>query len=128
MAITKAPGPTFKITATTTYKLTNASDESAAGGVLIQIVDDNTLSASIVVKAQAHAIGAAPATDAPLAIPYRSLNVNGTAGTGAYVTTALTTNALIYVPSLGMDVFLDVTFVSGSATVYVTPVTGAASI
>ncbi len=63
-------------------------------------------------------------TDAFLAIEYRGGNVNGTAANWGYVSTALTTNSLIFIPAGGMEVALVVTFTSGAATIRVTPVLG----
>lgn len=42
----------------------------------------------------------------PVAIPYQSLHLNGSAGTGALVTTAITTDSMIAVEADGLEVCL----------------------
>ena len=124
MATVQMAGPKFTITGSNVYKLGGSSNESDAGGVLVHIVNDGTLSATITVQGQSRQLEIAKDADAPLAIPYRAINVNGVAGTGAYVTTAITTNSIIFVPSNGMDVILSVAWVSGSASVYTVAASG----
>lgn len=128
MATLKMQGQKFTIGATNAYKLSNASNEGENGGVIVHIVNDGTFVGTITVKAQANAIDQLNGTDSLLAIPYRSLNVNATAGTGAYVSTAITTTSLIFIPAGGLTPVLDVAWTSGTASVYVTPVLGSCAV
>ena len=124
MATVQMSGPKFTINGSNVYKLGGSSNESDAGGMLVHIVNDGTLSATITVQGQSRQLEIAGAADAPLAIPYRSINVNGVVGTGAYVSTAITTNSIIFIPANGMDVILSVAWVSGTASVYTVGVGG----
>jgi len=119
---------TFVLNSADTYVLGDASD-GLVGTFAVHFVDDNTFSGSVSVKARSRAISNGASTPAFLAIPYLPLNLNGSAGTyGTGVTTAITTNSIILVPASGLEIALDCTsYTSGSATVYVTPVVGAAA-
>lgn len=69
--------------------------------------------------------GRAKGQAAFVAIPYTSLHVNGAVGTGAQVTTAITTTSLIQVRVAdGMEVALLVTYSSGAMEVVVVPTAG----
>lgn len=59
------------------------------------------------------------------AVPYISTHTNGAAGTGAYITTAITATSQLLIPSHGQEIALDLTQTSMVATVYVTPIEGA---
>lgn len=59
---------------------------------------------------------------------YKGLYVNGAAGTGALVSTAITGSSVILVPASGQQISLNVTALSaGTFTVYAVPVAGAAA-
>lgn len=58
------------------------------------------------------------------AVPYVKHHLNGAAGDGTLVTTAITGTSLITIPATGQEVALDLTQTSGVATVYVTPIEG----
>jgi hypothetical protein len=129
MAIaTPMKGTKIAVPATSIVKIGDASDVGENGGWVVQIVDTSSLSASIVVKGQCLQVTRENVADQWLAIPYRGLNVNGTVGTGLYVSTALTTNSLIFIPAGGLTVGLDVTFTSGTGVIYVTPVIGSCAL
>ena len=124
MATIRNLGSTFTLSSSGDWSVGNASDEGQAGGMLIQIVNGGSLSATITVKAQNSRVFRESAADSFLPVPYRSINVNGSVGTGGYVTTALTTNSIIFVPAGAQEVVLSCSYTSGTATVYVTPVIG----
>lgn len=61
-----------------------------------------------------------------LAVPYISVNTNGTAGTMLPITTAITGSSQLLIPSHGQEIALDLTNTSLVADVYVTPMEGSA--
>lgn len=128
MADVQVPaGSPFIIQSGDQFILGDSSDEGVNGGWLVQIVDDNSFSGSISVTAQSLV-----ATRSGLAvfddIDYRGGNVNGTGADWSYVSTALTTDSIIFIPAGGMTVALNCgTYTSGSVTVYAQPVIGACS-
>lgn len=128
MAVLQPTGPWFVIDGANTYKLGSADAGGGSGGWVIHLVDTGSFSGSIAVQGQARALELAGAADALLAIPYRALNVNGTVGDGGYASTAITTESLIFVPAMAIDVALVVTYTSGSMTAYVTPMVGSCGI
>lgn len=130
MATIQLTGPVCNIpTGANIFKLTGASDEGQAGGVLVQLVGTSLVGLSITVSGQSHAIEVAGATDVPKPIVYRSLYVNGAVGTGAYVSTAITTDSIIFIPGCGMTPILNVTaFTSGTLVAYITPIIGSAAL
>jgi hypothetical protein len=130
MATLQLSGPVCNIpTGANIIKLTGASAEEQAGGVLVQLVGTTLSGLSITVSGQSHAIEVAGATDVIKPIVYRSIYVNGAVGTGAYVTTAITTDSIIFIPSCGMTPVLNVTaFTSGTLIAYITPIVGSAAI
>ncbi len=119
---------TFVINAADTYVIGDVSD-GLVGTWAIHLVNDNSLSASITVKGRSRAIGQGASTPAFVAIPYLPLHLNGSVGTyGTGSSAALTTTSYILVPATGGQIALDCTsFTSGSATVYCTPLVGAAA-
>lgn len=132
MATIRGQSQTFSINASNDYVLGNSSDVGENGGWIVQLADTGSYSGSVVIKAQSRMIDTLTAqgittADAFLAIKYRGGNVNGTAADWSYVSTALTTNSLIFIPAGGMDAVLSVTFTSGTAVVYVMPVLGSCS-
>lgn len=128
MATVQVSSTPITINGSNTYVLGSASGDDENGGFLVQIVDDNSLSASISVSAQSTAIRASGASDSFASIKYRGGNVNGTAADWSYVSTAITTNSMLWIPApSGMIVALVVTFTSGSATLYAQPSRGANS-
>ena len=57
MATVQMTGPKFTINGSNVYKLGGSSNESDAGGVLIHIVNDGTLSATITVQGAVPTVG-----------------------------------------------------------------------
>jgi hypothetical protein len=104
----------FSINATANYLLTDVGD-GAVGLLVVHILDTSSYSGTITVKAKAKG---APST-AYVAIPYIKLHLNGSVGDGSQVSTAITTTSVIALDATGLDVSLDVTYTSGTATVYV---------
>lgn len=123
-----AKGFPHKITVDEYVKLGDSSDVGDNGGWIVQIVDVSSLSASITVVGQCLNVTRQNSADIWVAIPYRSLHVNGSVGTGAYVSTALTGNSLIFIPAGGMTVALNVDWTSGAGTIYATPVIGSCAL
>jgi hypothetical protein len=104
----------FTINATANYQLTDVGD-GAVGLLVVHIVDGGAYSGTITVKGRAKG----NTSGTYVAIPYIKLHLNGAVGDGSQVSTAITTTSLICLDATGLDVSLDVTFTSGSATVYV---------
>ncbi len=104
-------------------------DGSGAFGsaIAVQVVDTGALSASISVTARSRVRAAADDAVAFVAIPYKKLWLNGVAGDNTYVSTAITTHSLIVIPASGLSIALNVTFTSGTATIYWTPVESGAA-
>lgn len=90
----------------------------SVAGWLISIVGSGTW--SITVKAR---LGGS--ADTQMAVPYKKHHLNGAVGDATYVSTAITGNSLIFVPSEGMDVDLHCTsYTSGSPVITGRPVVG----
>lgn len=96
------------------------------GTLVLQIVDEGALSASIVVKARSRLPDAS--ADGVGFVDWRYSNdfVNGALGDGTMVSTPLTGNSLIRIPASGVQIGLDITFTSGKGKVYVLSLEGAA--
>lgn len=134
MAVVRGMNPSFKLSSTengtNTYVIGGMPSERDTGGLLVQVSDLGSLSYSMTVKGQNIQItkdrgaGTTPADDFE-AIPYRKLNLNGTVADGSIVTAAITQKCIIWIPAMGMEVALDVTFTSGTGAVYVYPCLGA---
>ena len=104
----------FSINATANYLLTDVGD-GAVGLLAIHIIDTSSYSGSITVKAKAKG---APST-AYVAVPYIPLYLNGSVSDGVQVSTAITTTSVVCIDATGLDVSLEVTYTSGTASVYV---------
>jgi hypothetical protein len=103
----------FTMDGTNNYVL---GDVGPRGGVMTVQLDGVTGTRSVVVK------GRAKGATAWLAIPYRPLHLNGSAGDGVEVSTAITTHSLIQIPIAdGVEVSLENTHTSGSMTVVAYP-------
>lgn len=124
MATVRNVGPNFTLNASNVYVLGDTSDEQANGGFLVQIIDGGSYAGSIVVQAQSWQARRLGLSDNFVPIEYRGGYVNGSAAAWGYISTALTTNSLLFIPAGGMEVALSVTFTSGSASALVIPVTG----
>lgn len=126
IAASAVPG-NEQYTGTQTFVLGNAGDE-VVGMIAVHILDTGSLSANIVVKSRSGLRIAGFGGDdiAFAAVPYVSHHLNGVAGTGAYVSTTITTTSMLLIPATGEEIALDVTYTSGTATVYWGPYQGAA--
>lgn len=117
----------FTIDGQNTYILGDASNR-VVGTFAVQIVNDGVFVGSITVKARSRVPEADDDGVAFVATVYEKLNLNGAVGDGSLVSTAITTSSLILIPASGLQVALDVTaYTSGTATVYITPLEGAAA-
>jgi hypothetical protein len=126
MATIKVSGK-FPIDAGNTYIL-GSPDALTGGALTLQLVNDNTLSASIVVSGRSLQGDALTDDVAFVPIVYKKLYLNGSVGDGSLASTAITTNSLIEIPASGMQIALVVTYTSGSASGYVMPTTGGAAV
>ncbi len=117
----------FTINASDTY-IIGSPDALTGGSLTVQIVNDATLSASIVVSARSLQGDALSDGVAFVPIVYKKLYLNGSVGDGTLASTAITTNSLIEIPASGMQVALVVTYTSGSGSCYVMPTTGGAAV
>lgn len=114
----------FNITTNDTFVLGDGS-ENNVGVFVLDIVPNGGATGTITVQGRASNIGGvSTTTPAFVAIPYQSLHVNGSVGTGAFVTTAITSRTLILVPASGISVALSMASVSGTWTVYARPLNG----
>lgn len=121
MAITLLASPTFTATlnAANTYQLPAGSSgpTSPVSRWVIEITNSGTFNGTLIVKARL-----AGNNGTFVAVPYVNLFLNGSVGTGALVSTNLSTGAmtggsLIEVDASEMEVAVDCTsFTSGSAT------------
>lgn len=111
---------------TNNYVLGDTNND-LVGTWAIMVVNTSSLVASIAVKARIR--GPYAATDAVGFVPisYLKLYLNGAVGDNTLVTTAITDTSLIFVPASGLSVSLDVTFTSGTGTIYSWPLEGAAA-
>lgn len=109
MANVAAIEPQFRIGATNNYVV---GDVGPGGGVVTLQLDDQMFNGTITVKGRARG-----ATNF-LAIPYTKLHLNGSAGDGTVVSTAITSTSLIQVVvGDGVDVSLEATVTGGSMLV-----------
>lgn len=123
MAVIAHRTSSFTITAAGLYSLGTGSN-AVSSVINIQFSDLSSFSGSIAVKARNIAAAALyPSVDtvAPVGMPYTKWFLNGSAGDGTTVTTGITGNSLIQVISSGMEIVLDVTYTSGTMSVYFTP-------
>lgn len=104
------------------------AEDMGASAWSIHIVDGGAYSGSILVKARGRGIQADKDSVGYVQTLYRKLWLNGVIGDGSLVGTAITTHSLIIVPSSGLSISLDVTFTSGSAKAYISPVIGSPAI
>lgn len=115
---------TFTISAAGLYSIGTGS-KGQNSLINIQFSDLSSFSGSIAVKARNMAAAVVyPSVDtvAPVGMPYTKWFLNGSAGDGTTVTTGITGNSLIQVTASGMEIVLDVTYTSGTMSVYFTPV------
>jgi hypothetical protein len=108
---------------TNTIVIGNAASYDV-GAIAIQIVNTSSLSTSLVIKARCQTPEASAAVAPFLATVYRKLWLNGAAGDGSLVSTAITTDSLIIVPAAGLQIAIDQTYTSGSGFLYWTPCVG----
>ncbi len=129
MAIVPVTSSIIKLGAThlgtNTYVLGDASD-GVVGTFVVHIVDTGSLSASIAVKARSRNPDADAAAVTFVAWRYSSDYINGSLGDATMINTAITTTSLIRIPASGVQIALDVTFTSGTATIYIVRIEGAA--
>jgi hypothetical protein len=117
-------GGKFTINATGLYILGDV-DESFAATFELMLVS-NSFSGSITVQAYSKAKAADDDGVTPVPISYVGSYVNGSVGTDAFVSTAITGTSEILVPATGRRIVLDCTaYTSGSMTVYAVPIIGA---
>lgn len=85
-----------------------------AGSVRVKVIAliSSSFSGTVTVKARKQG-----SSDAPVAVPYKKLHLNGLAGDASYVSTGITGTSLIEVPCEGMDVVLSTAYTSGSLAV-----------
>lgn len=122
MATILAKGPKTALS-TNLFVLGDSSDESVNGGWIVEIVDDGSLSVTVIVKGQSLAARRGGSTTYnPL--NYRKGHLAGTATDWTMVHADITGTALIFIPAGGMAVALDVTLASGAGSFYLTPVIG----
>lgn len=126
MALVKTPGPKIAIKdggSNNTY-IVGTGDETAASWITLDIrTVSGTGTLTIVGRSSAKA--ADDDTLAFLPIMYKPMNINGVAAAGAPVSTGITTDSLIMVPSSGQTIgILSTGATTGSFNVYVTPTAG----
>jgi hypothetical protein len=110
------------------YVLGDASPAGETGSaMMVSVFDTGSLSVSIVVKARARGRYADADAVTWLGIPYKKLYLNGAVADNSYVSTAITGNSLIVIPASGLSISLEVTFTSGTGTIYWTPITQGAA-
>lgn len=114
----------FKINSDDTFVLGDGSTNNVAV-YAIDIIPVSAGTISVVPVARAANIGGiSTTTPGFVAIPYQSLHVNGSVGTGAFVTTAITGRSTILVPASGLSIALEVAYTSGDYEVYARPLNG----
>lgn len=128
MAHTNRTQSGFTINETATFVIADASD-GFVGTILVYLDTTSAGTVSVVVKGRPRSVAWADTTPPFLPIPYLSLTDGGTVVAGAtYATAALTGDGdQILVPATGMSIALDVTFTSGSHTIYFEKMIGAAA-
>lgn len=113
-------GNTFKLNGANLYVLGNPLI-AGVGAISIKIQNDAAFSGSIAVQAKSEN----PADTTYVNHIYAAYYLNGTVSDGTIQSgTAITTTSNIIVPASGLFIALNVTYTSGSATVYWTPVVG----
>lgn len=123
MALVSVNG-TFPMTTNDTFVLGDGSTNEVAVWEL-DIVPTGAATGTITIVGRAANIGGVSVTTPGfVAIPYQSLHLNGAAGTGAFVTTAITSRSLILVPASGISVGVTMASISGAWTVYARPLNG----
>jgi hypothetical protein len=126
MANVLTGGPTFPIKGANAYYLGNAG-QTFVSTWAVMIVNDASFVGSISVKSRIQGKEAADASVAPVPVVYVARYLNGSVGTDALVSTAITTTTLMIVPATGQNIVLDCTsYTSGSCSVYAFPYEGAA--
>jgi len=116
----RAPGRHFTLTTdhdSTVVEFGPGGTNAGLSTLVMQIVPDGDWSGSLTVKGRI-AGQDAEAVD-PVGIPYHPANVGGTASDYALVSSAITGDALIQIPSNGLTVSLDVTASAGTCEVFV---------
>jgi hypothetical protein len=121
----------FVIDGTNAYLLRNGQSFSA-NTYIISIIDTGSLNGTVTVKARPQsAIRGAQTGDSidtsavtPLGILYTPRYLNGSVGDEVPVNTGITTTSIIAVDASGLDIVLDASVSSGSATVYVSKLKG----
>ena len=117
----------FTIDGQNNYILGDASDH-VVGTLSVQIVNSGAFVGSITVKARNRSQDADNDGVAFVPTVFEKLYLNGAVGDGTLASTAITGASLILVPASGLQISLDVTaYTSGTLTVYVTPLEGAAA-
>lgn len=123
MSTQTAMAPSFTIDSTDDYNIGSASSggEQVAAW-MIHIINDNSATFSLTVKAQSTA---APAATPYLPVGYRAGNLNATAADWSLVAdTAITDSSIIVVPCSGLNIQLSVSAMDTSVSVYLTPMYG----
>lgn len=116
----------FTINGANIHILGDAST-AVVGTFSVHIVS-NAFVGTITVKARARGEDASDDGVAFVATVYEKLHLNGAVGDGTLVSTGITGTSLILIPASGLQIALDVTaYTSGTCTVYVTPLEGAAA-
>lgn len=110
-----------------TYLLGDSAQGDLAGTMAILLVASSLTGGSVTVAAVTKGDAVKDAV-APVAVPYKSLFLNGVVGTGGLVSTAITGTSLIHVPASGLNVALTIAAISaGGWTIYSWPIEGAAA-
>lgn len=92
------------------------ASHGTTGKMVFQIVDDGSMSISLVVKARVLGL----ADSELIAVPY----INRGTGATVAASTAITAEGIFEVDATGVEVVLDNTNTSGAASVYYQPVLG----
>ncbi len=127
MATVPTNSKKFTIASGDAFYLGNPGGTEVTGTTTVHMIS-NTFSGTITVKARIY-----PNTDwqtdtiTPVAWSYVTYYLNGTTASGGLINTGITGTSIILVPSTGLQIVLDcTTYTSGSMTVYVGQVNGAA--
>lgn len=126
MAVVQIPGPKFTLKSADAFYIGNAEVTYVSTWAIMLV--SNTFSGSITIKSRIQGDVAAADSVVPVAVCYQARFINGSVGTDAIVSTAITGTSLIIVPATGQSIVIDCTsFTSGSMTVYAYPYAGAAA-
>lgn len=126
MAIRKVSGSKFTIAGPDTFILGDVS-EGVVGTIHVHIVSA-AFNGSVTVQARSRQQAADEDGVAFVPVNYSNSYVNGAIGTEAYTNAAITGTSEFFIPAAGRTIALDCgTYTSGSLTVYVTPIIGAAA-